>query len=109
MFHANAVHSMLVHYEESYFHHNKWRPFMKELVGGILAEANNDPLRLTIRVTTPHGGELDLKPWEVYHELMHNTYVTVRAGHTVSVIVGYKQEDGSIIPDLHLVYYYQDE
>ena len=82
---------------------------MKELIGGILAEANNDPLRLTIRVTTPHNGELDLHPWEVYHELMHNTYVTVREGHTVSVIVGYKQEDGSIRPDLNVVYYYQDE
>lgn len=109
MFHANAVHSMLTHFEKSSFHHDKWRPFMKELIGGILAEVNNDPLGLTIRVTTPRNGELDLKPWEVYQELMHHTYVTVREGHIVSVIVGYKQEDGSINPDLNIVYYYKSE
>ncbi len=109
MYYADAVHNMFTHYTSTNFHHDKWRPFMKELIGGILTEAGNDPNKLTIRVTTPHGGELDLKPWEVYHELMHNTYVTVRKGHTVSVIVGYKQEDGSIRPDLNVVYYYQDE
>ncbi len=108
MFHANAVHNMITYTAESSFNHDKWRPFMKELVGGILTEAGNDPHRLIIRLSTSKG-TYDLKPWEVYYELMHHTYVPVREGDTISVVVGYEQDDGSISPDLKVAYYYQDE
>jgi hypothetical protein len=79
---------------------------MREVIGVVLDEANQDPLKITIRLTTPDD-EFDLKPWEVYSELMHHTYVPVQQGHTISVIVGYKQEDNSITPSLKLAYYYE--
>ena len=104
MFHATATLYQLTKTDEVSLSHDRWRQFMKEVIGVILDEANQDPLRITIRLTTADD-EFDLKPWEVYPELMHSTYVPVQLGHTISVIVGYKQEDNSINPSLKLAYY----
>ncbi len=104
MFHATAYLYHLNQVEEVSFCHDRWRPFMKELIGVLHDEANADPLKLTIRLTTPDG-ETDLKVWEIYSELMHHTYVPIQQGHTLSVVVGYKQDDDSISPSLKLAYH----
>jgi len=106
MFHATATLYHLNLTDTVNLHYNKWRPFIKEVIGVILDEANADPFKLTIRLTLPDD-EFDLKPWEVYGELMLQTYVPVQQGHTISVIVGYKQEDNSITPSLKLAYYFE--